>query len=210
MLGVNTISFTASDPNSSNLSQTTTATLTVLDHAAAAFSNGGTVLNLNFGTLQVGSGTQSLQFQIENLPAAYRAALDLDSVMVLSDPGGVFSTDAAPFADLAPGAMSNLIRCVPRYVASGPVLRRVPVQSVGRKGSQRPRRAANADAQRDCGGRAGTLAPLPSSRPVPSACWDTRGESEDGTLGRWAETKFATFPKAAMIPVHLLDADTKP
>ena len=74
----------------------------MLDHAAAAFSNGGTVLNLNFGTLQVGSGTQSLQFQIENLPAAYRAALDLDSVMVLSDPGGVFSTNAAPFADLPP------------------------------------------------------------------------------------------------------------
>ena len=100
-LGVTTISFTGSDPNSSNLSQTTTATLTVLDHAAAAFANGGTVLNLNFGTLQLGSGTRDLQFQIENLPAAYRAGLALESVMALSDPGGVFSTDAAPFADLA-------------------------------------------------------------------------------------------------------------
>ena len=99
---------TASDPNSSNLSQTTTATLTVLDHAAAAFANGSTALNLNFGTLQVGSGTQSLQFQIENLPAAYRAALDLDSVTALSDPLGVFSTDAAPFTDLAPGTTSGL------------------------------------------------------------------------------------------------------
>ncbi len=107
-LGVSTISFTASDPNSSNGSQTTTATLTVLDHAAAAFANGSTTLNLNFGTLQVGSGTQSLQYQIENLPAAYRAGLDLDSVMVLSDSGGVFSTDASPFTDLAQGSMSNL------------------------------------------------------------------------------------------------------
>ena len=106
-LGVNTIALTASDPNSSNLSQTTTATLTVLDHAAAAFADGSTTLNLNFGTLQLGSGTHSLQFQIENLPATYRAGLDLDSVLVLSDPTGVFSTDAAPFADLAPGTTSD-------------------------------------------------------------------------------------------------------
>ncbi len=106
-LGVNAISLTASDPNSSNLSQTATATLTVLDHAAAGFANGSGTLNLNFGTLQVGSGTQGLQFQIENLPAAYRAGLDLNSVLVLSDSNGVFSTDAAPFTDLAAGTMSN-------------------------------------------------------------------------------------------------------
>ena len=107
-LGVNSIALTASDPNSSNLSQTTTATLTVLDHAAAAFAKGSTTLDLSFGTLHVGSGTQALQFQIENLPAAYRAGLDLDSVMVLSDPESVFSTDAAAFTDLAQGTMSNL------------------------------------------------------------------------------------------------------
>ena len=85
-LGVTTISFTGSDPNSSNLSQTATASLTVLDHAAAAFTNSGTVLTLNFGTLQLGSGTRDLQYQIENLPAAYRAGLALESVMALSDP----------------------------------------------------------------------------------------------------------------------------
>jgi hypothetical protein len=106
-LGVNSISLTASDPNSSNLSQTATATLTVLDHAAAAFSNSCATLNLNFGTLPLGSGTQALQFQIENLPAAFRAGLDLDSVTILSDPDGVFSTDAVPFTDLGPGTMSN-------------------------------------------------------------------------------------------------------
>ena len=58
-LGVTMISFTGSDPNSSNLSQTATATLTVLDHAAAAFTNSGTALTLNFGTLQLGSGTRA-------------------------------------------------------------------------------------------------------------------------------------------------------
>ncbi len=107
-LGVNTIALTASDPNSSNLSQTTTASLTVLDHAAAAFANGGTTLSLDFGNVELGSGTHALQFQIENLFATYRAGLDLDSVTVLSDPLGVFSTNAAPFTDLAPGATSGL------------------------------------------------------------------------------------------------------
>ncbi len=106
-LGVTTISFTGSDPTSSNLSQTTTATLTVLDHAAAAFAGGGGTLNLDFGTLQLGSGTRDLQFQIENLPAAYRAGLALESVMALSDPGGVFSTDAVPFSDLAAGTTTS-------------------------------------------------------------------------------------------------------
>ena len=105
-LGVNTIALTASDPNSSNLSQTTTATLTVLDHSAAAFADGTTTLNLNFGTIPLNSGTHSLQYQIQNLPALYRAALDLDSVNTVSDPGGVFSTDPA-FTNLAPGMASS-------------------------------------------------------------------------------------------------------
>jgi len=104
-LGVNTLSFTVSDPNSSNLSQTATATLTVLDHAAAAFAGGGGTLNMSFGTVQRGS--YSLQFQIENLPEAYRAGLDMDNVLTLSNTGGFFSTDAMPFTDLAPGDLSD-------------------------------------------------------------------------------------------------------
>src|SRR5208282_6555376 len=107
-LGVTTISLTGSDPNASNSPQTTTATLTVLDHAAAAFVGGGGTLNLNFGTLQVGSGTQDLQFQIENLPEAYRAGLALNSISTVSDPLGVFTTDATLFTNLAPGAESGL------------------------------------------------------------------------------------------------------
>ena len=107
-LGVTTVSFTASDPNSSNLSQSATATLTVLDHAAAAFTNGSGTLNLNFGTLQLGSGTQTMQFQIENLAATFRAGLDLDSITPLSDPSGVFSTDAMSFTDLSAGADSSI------------------------------------------------------------------------------------------------------
>ena len=82
-------------------------TITVLDHAAAAFADGSGTLNLSFGTVHRGSGTQSLQYQIENLSAAYRAGLDLDSVTKVSDPAAVFSTDAASFADIVPGYTSN-------------------------------------------------------------------------------------------------------
>jgi hypothetical protein len=107
-LGVNTISFTASGSNTYRGPQTTTATLTVLDHAAAAFVGGGGTLNLNFGALEQGSGTQSLQYQIENLPETYRAGLDLYSITTIADPLGVFSTNPALFTDLAPGAESGL------------------------------------------------------------------------------------------------------
>ena len=107
-LGVNTISLTASDPNASNSPQTTTGTLTVLDHAAAAFAGGGTTLNLNFGNVEFGSGTLALPFQVENLFAAYRAGLARNSVTAISDPLGLFSTDAADFADMAPGALSDV------------------------------------------------------------------------------------------------------
>ena len=68
-------------------------------------------LNLDFGTLQLGSGTQDLQFQIENLPSAYRAGLALESVMAPSDPGGLFSTDATPFAELPAGQTSGSWSC---------------------------------------------------------------------------------------------------
>ena len=82
--------------------------MTVLDHAAAAFAGGGGTLNLNFGTLQQGSGTQDLQYAIENLPEAYRAGLALNSVTMLFDSGNAFSTDAADFTNLAAGATSSL------------------------------------------------------------------------------------------------------
>ena len=77
----------------------------MFDHAAAAFADGGTVLNLSFGTVQHGS--HALPFHIQNLAAAYRAGLDLDSSTELSNPSGVFSTEAMPFSDLAPGMESG-------------------------------------------------------------------------------------------------------
>ena len=105
-IGLNTIRFTASDPNAPNSPQVIDATLTILDHAAAAFADSSTVLNLDFGMIPLNSGTHSLHYQIRNLPATYRAALDLDSVTEVSDAGGVFSTGAA-FTNLAPGMTSS-------------------------------------------------------------------------------------------------------
>ena len=106
-IGQNTVRFTASDPQASNSPQTIDASLTVLGHSAAAFTNGSSELSLDFGTLQVGSGTHSLQFQITNLSAQYRAGLDLDSIVEVSDTGGVFSTNAAAFSNLAPNMISS-------------------------------------------------------------------------------------------------------
>jgi len=88
-----------------NSGGTTSVTVSVLDHAAAAFGDSSAVLNLSFGTVQ--HGAHAVQFQIQNPPAAYRAALDLDSVTELSDPSGLFSTDAMLFSDLAPGTVSG-------------------------------------------------------------------------------------------------------
>ena len=90
---------------STDTNVSTTADLTVLDHAAAAFGDGGDTLNLSFGTVHY--GMSSLQYRIENLHETFRAALDLDSVLTLSNLAGVFSTDAMPFTDLPAGELSN-------------------------------------------------------------------------------------------------------
>ena len=82
-LGINTISFTASDPNSSNLSQTTTATLTVLDHSNASLSSSATqtTQTINFGNVLRGATIPSRNFTIynraANTAAAYTANLKL-------------------------------------------------------------------------------------------------------------------------------------
>jgi len=61
-------------------------------------SNQVIIGSANAGTVQeVGGYFQSVD----------RAGLDLNSVLVLSDSEGVFSTDASPFTDLAPGPLSN-------------------------------------------------------------------------------------------------------
>ena len=75
-LGINAISLTASDPNSTNTSQTTTATLTVLDHSNASLSSSTIQTNqtINFGNVLRGATIPSQNFTIYNLAANTTAA----------------------------------------------------------------------------------------------------------------------------------------
>jgi hypothetical protein len=110
-LGINTVQFTATSNNATNTNLTINSSVTVLDHSDAAFVDDATPADndftLDFGTLTVGGGTQSLQFQIENLLAGFRAGLDLDLITETSDPSGKFSTDAVAFSNLANGGLSS-------------------------------------------------------------------------------------------------------
>jgi uncharacterized repeat protein (TIGR03803 family) len=107
-LGVNTISFTASDPNSSNLSQTTTATLTVLDHSNASLSSTATQTSqtINFGNVLKGATIPSQTFTIynraANTSAAYTANLKLTNFSTSGD--SALTTNLSTFNALAAGS----------------------------------------------------------------------------------------------------------
>jgi hypothetical protein len=77
---------------------------TVLDHADAEFVGGSAnTLMLNFGQVKPNSGVLSLDYEIENVFADFRAGLDLDSILELVDTSGQFSTNATEFTNLAAG-----------------------------------------------------------------------------------------------------------
>jgi len=77
-LGANTVTFTASDPNSSNSSQSTTATLTVLGHAAPSLS----VVSGNSQTVIVGATGISAGLSLSNGTSGQTglASLDVNSL----------------------------------------------------------------------------------------------------------------------------------
>lgn len=85
-----------------------TVNLSVLEHANASFTAPAdqNALTLDFGTVAAGSGPHAINFSIHNLDAApgYTAALDLDSISGSGDTG-TLSTNLAPSANLAAGAM---------------------------------------------------------------------------------------------------------
>lgn len=80
--------------------------LRVLDHANGSFDGAidQNALNLDFGTVNAGTGLHNLGFTIYNLEAtpAFTAALDLDSIGGTGDVG-VLTTDAAPLSNLPTG-----------------------------------------------------------------------------------------------------------
>jgi len=111
-LGTNTISLTASDPNSSNLNQTATATLTVWDHSNASLSSTATqtTQTINFGNVLRGATIPSQNFAIYNLApntsAGYTANLKLTTGFTTTGDGAM-TTNLAPFNGLQAATNGN-------------------------------------------------------------------------------------------------------
>ena len=113
-LGVNTISLTASDPNSSNGSQATAATLTVLDHANASLSSTAsqTSQTIDFGSVLAGASIPRQSFTIDNraahTSAAYTANLKLTGFSTSGDPA--LTTNLLDFQRLGGGQRRHIHR----------------------------------------------------------------------------------------------------
>ena len=105
--GVNTISVTASDPNSTNTSLTTAATLTVLDHSNASLSSTATqtTQTIKFGNVLRGATVPSQCFTIYNLAAntsaAYTANMKLTGFTATGD--SALATNLSTFNGLTAG-----------------------------------------------------------------------------------------------------------
>lgn len=103
-----TVSAMATTPLTATPTFSQTASMSVLDPAIGSFASGSTLANLDvdFGTLALGSGTASRTFSIFNragsLGTAWTAKLDLDGVTASAP--GVFTTTLAPFTNLASGS----------------------------------------------------------------------------------------------------------
>ncbi|MCX7424780.1 MAG: PEP-CTERM sorting domain-containing protein [Planctomycetia bacterium] len=108
-LGINTVSLTASDPNASNSPQTTTATLTVLDHSNASLSSTATQTSqtINFGNVLRGATIPGQTFTIynraANTSAAYTANLKLTTGFTTSGDSAL-TTNLSTFNGLAAGS----------------------------------------------------------------------------------------------------------
>jgi hypothetical protein len=90
-IGVNMIAFTASDPNSTNLAQTTTATLTVLGHAAGSL----TVTSGNGFLVHAGATGLSATISVGNA-AGMLSGLEVNSAPSVSS-GALSSGPATPY-----------------------------------------------------------------------------------------------------------------
>ncbi len=124
-LGVTTISFTGSDPNSSNLSQTATATLTVMDHSNASLSSiaNQTTQTINFGNVLRGAAIPSQTFAIynraANTSAAYTANLKLTGFSTRGD--AALTTNLSTFGGLSAGGSNTFTASLntANYTTSG-------------------------------------------------------------------------------------------
>ncbi len=110
-LGVTTISFTGSDPNASNSPQTSTATLTVMDHSNASLSPAAaqSTETINFGNVLRGATVPSQNFTIYNLAANASAAYTANVKLTGFSTSGstAFQTTLANFSGLTAVSGSN-------------------------------------------------------------------------------------------------------
>ena len=106
-LGINTVSLAASDPNSTNGSQSITANLTVLDHSNASLSATAnqTTQTINFGNVLRRATVASQSFTIydraANTSAAYTANMKLTGFTATGD--SALNTSLATFNNLVAG-----------------------------------------------------------------------------------------------------------
>jgi hypothetical protein len=112
--------FTVSDPNAFATSATGTVALNVLDHATPGFATAaglavlnplttGTIL-LDFGSVDVSAGPQSLTYSLTNLASqTYGASLTAGlALTAFTDNGDGFTSGLSSFADLVASGTSSL------------------------------------------------------------------------------------------------------
>ncbi|MFM7245364.1 MAG: beta strand repeat-containing protein [Planctomycetaceae bacterium] len=112
-----TVSAAAATPLTVEPTFSQSVSMSVLDHAIGSFASGTTLtsMDIDFGTLALGSGTASRSFSIFNragsLGSAWTAKLDLDGIS--SSGSSVFSTTLAPFTSLASGSSRGFSLSLP-------------------------------------------------------------------------------------------------
>ncbi len=116
-----TVSAAATTPLTVEPTFSQRVSMSVLDHAIGSFASGTTLtsMDIDFGTLALGSGTANRSFSIFNragsLGSAWTAKLDLDGIT--SSGSSVFSTTLAPFTSLASGSSRGFSLSLPTAMA---------------------------------------------------------------------------------------------
>ena len=95
-------------PSQTDLSASYSVVYNYLEHAIASFDSSSAVtsLDIDFGTLVLGSSISSIGFDIFNLVGANGVALDLTNITSSGDIAA-FATDLGLFSDLAQGAHNS-------------------------------------------------------------------------------------------------------
>lgn len=107
-LGTNNTGGSTATPQQTDLSASYSVVYNYLEHAIASFDSSSAVtsLDIDFGTLVLGSSISSIGFDIFNLVGINGVALDLTNITSSGDIAA-FVTDLGLFSDLAHGAQNS-------------------------------------------------------------------------------------------------------